>query len=138
LPEGCVGELVAPELSAHLLLKVRFPFLSSFSLLSLPFLSLRSYTFPRSLRLSILLARADPFLLSQGVIDATAEIAKSNKKLAFAEQARDKLIKQRSAADYETKRPKEVQEKERLKVEEWEGEIDALKKAVEGFEKLKI
>lgn len=72
------------------------------------------------------------------MIDAAAEITKSTKKLAFAEQARDKLVKQRSAGDYETKRPKEVQEKERLKVEEWEGEMESLRKAIEGFEKLRI
>ncbi|GAA5850278.1 hypothetical protein JCM8547_001076 [Rhodosporidiobolus lusitaniae] len=94
LPEGCVGELVAPELSAHLLLK--------------------------------------------GVIDATAEIAKAEKKLAFANQALSKLQAQRSAPGYAEKRPAEVQEKERLKVEEWETEIEAFKKAIEGFEKLKI
>ncbi|GAA5835277.1 hypothetical protein JCM11251_006667 [Rhodosporidiobolus azoricus] len=94
LPEGTVGELVAPELSAHLLLK--------------------------------------------GVIDADAEIAKSSKRLAFAQSARQKLESQRSAPGYAEKRPAEVQERERLKVEEWSSEIEALEKAIRDFEKLKI
>ncbi|GAA5976762.1 hypothetical protein JCM11641_000863 [Rhodosporidiobolus odoratus] len=94
LPEGCVGENVGNELTAHLLLK--------------------------------------------GVIDATAEITKTSKKLAFAEQALQKLQTQRNAPGYAEKRPKEVQEKEADKVKEWEAEVEGLRKAIEGFEKLKI
>jgi valyl-tRNA synthetase len=75
-------------------------------------------------------------MLCQGVIDAQAELNKAEKKRTFAESARDKLVKQRSAPDYATKRPVDVQNKEADKVKEWEAEIDALTKAMENFKTL--
>ncbi|GAA5988559.1 hypothetical protein JCM5350_004453 [Sporobolomyces pararoseus] len=75
-------------------------------------------------------------LLLKGVIDAQAELNKAEKKRTFAESARDKLVKQRSAPDYSTKRPADVQAKEAEKVKEWEAEIDALTKAMENFKTL--
>ena len=70
------------------------------------------------------------------MIDAQAELNKADKKRMFAEAARDKLIKQRSAPDYATKRPVEVQNKEAEKVKEWESEIETLNKAMENFRML--
>lgn len=74
--------------------------------------------------------------VAQGVIDAQAELNKAEKKRTFAESALEKLVKQRSAPDYSTKRPVEVQEKEAEKVKDWELEIDNLTKAMENFKTL--
>ncbi|GAA5870175.1 hypothetical protein JCM1840_001583 [Sporobolomyces johnsonii] len=76
------------------------------------------------------------YLLLKGVIDAQAEKNKAEKKRLFAIAARDKLVKQREAPDYATKRPVDVQAKEEAKVKEWEAEIDALTKAMDNFAKL--
>ncbi|BGP44765.1 valine--tRNA ligase [Rhodotorula kratochvilovae] len=78
------------------------------------------------------------FLLLKGVIDAQAEITKSQKRLAFAAAALDKLEKQRAAPTYAEKRPAEVQEREKAKVDEWKGEIAELEKAIVKFEALKV
>ncbi|KPV78503.1 uncharacterized protein RHOBADRAFT_23546 [Rhodotorula graminis WP1] len=78
------------------------------------------------------------FLLLKGVIDAEAEIAKSQKRLAFAQQALDKLEKQRAAPTYADKRPADVQQREGQKVDEWKSEIGELEKAIAKFEQLKV
>ncbi|GAA5914215.1 hypothetical protein JCM8208_001521 [Rhodotorula glutinis] len=78
------------------------------------------------------------FLLLKGVIDAEAEIAKSQKRLAFAQQALDKLEKQRAAPTYADKRPADVQQREAMKVDEWKSEIGELEKAIVKFEQLKV
>jgi len=85
-------------------------------------------------------ARADALIshVAQGVIDAEAEIAKSNKRLAFAQQALDKLEKQRAAPTYADKRPADVQQREAAKVDEWKSEISELEKAIAKFEQLRV
>lgn len=75
---------------------------------------------------------------NQGVIDAQAEIAKSQKRLAFAAAALDKLEKQRAAPTYAEKRPAEVQQREAAKVDEWKAEMAELEKAIAKFEALKV
>ncbi|KAK4332340.1 Valine--tRNA ligase, mitochondrial [Rhodotorula toruloides] len=78
------------------------------------------------------------YLLLKGVIDANAEIAKSEKRLAFAQGALQKLEAQRSAPNYAQTRPENVQAREAAKVDEWKTEIDALEKAIAKFEKLRV
>ncbi|TKA55374.1 hypothetical protein B0A53_02298 [Rhodotorula sp. CCFEE 5036] len=78
------------------------------------------------------------YLLLKGVIDANAEIAKSEKRLAFAQQSLAKLEQQRAAPNYAEKRPEDVQAREAAKVDEWKGEISALEGAIAKFEKLRV
>ncbi|GAA5995048.1 valine--tRNA ligase [Rhodotorula paludigena] len=78
------------------------------------------------------------FLLLKGVIDASAEIAKSQKRLLFAQQALQKLEQQRAAPNYAEKRPADVQAREAAKVDEWNAEISELERAIQKFEQLKV
>lgn len=52
----------------------------------------------------------------QGVINVDAEVAKTEKKRAFAQLGLEKLREGMRAPDYTTKKPEAVREKEAVKV----------------------
>ncbi|KAL8283096.1 hypothetical protein RQP46_005874 [Phenoliferia psychrophenolica] len=76
-------------------------------------------------------------LLLKGVINVDAEVAKTEKKRAFAQMGLAKLREGMSAADYETKKPKDVREKEATKAHDLEVEIASLASSIESFLRLK-
>ncbi|KAK4704184.1 valyl-tRNA synthetase, partial [Phenoliferia sp. Uapishka_3] len=76
-------------------------------------------------------------LLLKGVINVDAEVAKAEKKRAFAQLGLAKLKEGMSAPDYETKKPENVREKEATKAHDLEVEIDSLASSIESFLRLK-
>ncbi|KAL1411261.1 valine--tRNA ligase [Vanrija albida] len=72
----------------------------------------------------------------QGKVDAAAEVTKLEKKQAFAEQGRDKIVKLTQQSNYETAVREEVRAQNAEKIEKLESEIEALRLGIERFKTL--
>ncbi|KAF8469662.1 tRNA synthetases class I-domain-containing protein [Kalaharituber pfeilii] len=77
------------------------------------------------------------YLLVKGRVDVDVEIAKAQVKLGKVEEACRRQEKTIAADDYVKKVKKEVQEQDRMKLEDLRKEVEALKAVIEKFEGLR-
>jgi valyl-tRNA synthetase len=91
---------------------------------------------PKNCALQVVDGSTEVIVSLEGFIDPVVEVANQEKKLAAKLQYLEGLISKTTVADYESKVPESVREKDKAKIDETQVEVEAIRSVLESFKKM--